>query len=157
MHTESRFSEVTDSLRNGFLADSVILAIAKVNRSGVVSDPEREVFNEAVSVLDSAMKGHQWLEDPQITATARSYANFFAQAMKALPEVQTSESFIENLGALKETALQLAQGEGVPPADRLQQLRIFFFNTAEAALERTEKLLEGENAAEALKWTVSTE
>ena len=114
MHTESRFSEVTDSLRNGFLADSVILAIAKVNRSGVVSSPEREVFDEAVPVLDSAMKGHQWLEDPQITATARSYANFFAQAMSALPEVQTSESLIENLGSLKRQHSSLHRARGCP-------------------------------------------
>ena len=157
MHTESRFSEVTDSFRNGFLADRVILAIAKVGRSGEVEGDDKLTFAEAAAMIESAIQGHNWIDNPQVTPKTPTYAMFFAQAVSALPEAQTSDVFVQNLGTLRETASQLAEGMHIPEEARLIKLRTFFFNASQAELERTEKLLEGENAAETFKWIVSGE
>ena len=157
MHSEHRFSDLTESLKNGFLVDNIVLALARAEKGEPLGEKERKLLREAASLLKSAEAGYQWLENPQVTSDTKSSATFFARAVNALPAVHASEVFLESISDLKATAEQLSSGELTPAREKIQLLRTFFYNAAQSELDRTEQLLAGEGSADVLEWTVTDE
>lgn len=155
MHSEYRFSDLTESLKNGFLADEIVLTLARAERGDLPGAHERKLLAQAVTLLTVAEEGSRWLDNPKLTGDSKTAATFFGRAVKALPNVYTSEVFLQRITELKETASQLSEGQGLPPVERIRFLRTFFFNAARSELDRTEELLDGESSIDALKWTVS--
>ena len=149
MYSEYWFSDLAGSLRGGFFADDVILTLAKLQKDGKTSPSGRAVLKKAADLLDMALKGHEWLNDPRFSEQSGTCASFFGQAVRALPTVSTSEAFVRNLDDLKRTALEIADG-GLPGPDEVDALRTFFFNASQMELERTEQLLEREAEADFL-------
>lgn len=143
MYSEYWFSDLTGSLQGGFFADDVILALAKVQASKKISPDERGILKRAADLLEMALKGHAWLDNPRITEQSGTCASLFGQAVRALPAISTSEVFVRNLGDLKRTALDIAEGR-LPKENKIDALRKFFFNASQLELDRTEQLLEHE-------------
>jgi hypothetical protein len=157
MHSEHRFSDLTESLKNGFLVDDIVLALARAEKGEPLGEKERKLLREAVSWLKSAEAGYRWLENPQMTSETKSSATFFARAVNALPTDLPSEVFLESISDLKATAEQLTRGESTPAREKIHLLRTFFYNTAQSELDRTEQLLAGEGSADILEWIVTDE
>jgi len=156
MHSEHRFSDLTESLKNGFLLDDIVLALARAEKGQPLGEKERKVLGEAVSILESAEAGYHWLDKPELTSETESSATFFARAVSALPTVHASEVFLENISDLKATAAQLSSGGSAPAPEKIQLLRTFFYNTSQSELDRTDQLA-GEGSADVLRWTVTDE
>jgi hypothetical protein len=157
MHSEHRFSDLTESLKNGFLVDDIVLALARAEKGQPLGENERKLLKDAVSLLKSAEAGYRWLENPQVTSETKSSATFFARAVNALPAVHASEVFLESISDLKATAEQLSTGESTPAIEKIHSLRTFFYKTAQSELDRTEQLLAGEESGDVLKWTATDE
>lgn len=157
MHSEHRFSDLTDSLKNGFFLDDIVLTLARAERGQPLGEKERGLLEKAVSILESAETGYHWLDNPELTSEAGSAATFFARAVNALPSVHASEAFLESISDLKATATLLSSGESIPAPEKIRVLREFFYNTAQSELDRTEQLLTGEGSADVLKWTATKE
>jgi len=157
MHSEHRFSDLTESLKNGFLVDDIVLALARAEKGERLGEKEQKLLREAVSLLKSAEAGYRWLENPQVTSETKSSATFFARAVNALPTVHASEVFLESISDLRTTAEQLSSGELTPAREKIHLLRTFFYNAAQSELDRTEQLLAGEGSADVLEWTVTDE
>ncbi len=158
MHSEHRFSDLTESLKNGFLVDDIVLALARAERGAALDEKDRRLLGRAVSILESAEAGYRWPDNPELTSETRSAATFFGLAVNALPQsVHASGAFLESISELKATAARLSSGESNPGREKIQMLRSFFRNAAQSELGRTEQLLAGEGSADALKWIVTGE
>jgi hypothetical protein len=157
MHSEHRFSDLTDSLKSGFLLDDIVLALARAGKGEHLSDKDRKLLGQAVSILEYAEVGYHWLDKPELTSETKSSATFFARAVNALPTVYANDVFLESISDLKTTAAQLSAGESTPAPEKINLLQTFFYNTAQSELDRTEGLLAGEGSADAMKWTVTDE
>jgi hypothetical protein len=157
MYSEHRFSDLTDSLKSGFLLDDIVLALARAGKGEQLSEKERKLLGQAVSILESAEAGYHWLDKPELTSETKSSATFFARAVNALPSVYANDVFLESISDLKATAAQLSSGESMPAPEKINLLQTFFYNTAQSELDRTEGLLADEGSADALKWTVTDE
>jgi len=155
MHSEYWFSDLTGSLKNGFFADGVILALSRILKNGAATSDDREILQKAASMLDMAICGHDWLDKPEVSSRAATCASFFGQAVKALPLVSTSAQFLEHLTALRETAKELSERESLPERERIAALRAFFFSAAQSELEKTEQLLDRESDVMALRWVAA--
>jgi hypothetical protein len=157
MHSEHRFSDLTDSLKSGFLLDDIVLALARAGKGERLGEKERKLLGQAVSILESAEAGYHWLDKPELTSETKSSATFFARAVNALPSVYANDVFLESISDLKATAAQLSSGESTPATEKINLLQTFFYNTAQSELDRTEGLLAGGGSADVLKWTVTDE
>jgi hypothetical protein len=155
MHPEHRFSDLTESLRNGFLVDDIVLALARAEKGEPLGEKDRNLLGDAVSILESAEAGFHWLDNPELTSETKSSATFFGRAVNALPSVHASKGFLESISDLKATATQLSKGDATPNSEKIHLLRTFFYNAAQIELDRTESLLAGDSGADALKWTVT--
>lgn len=151
MNSEYWFAELSKSLKNGFFADSVVLALARASRAKAVNDEQKALFRQVADVLQLAVEGSRWLDDPKMSERASTCASFFGQAVEAMSVSMTPQNFREEIEKLKLTANTLAKGE-VPAEDRLSELRTFFFNTGRTELEKTEYLMEGEKEIDRLRW-----
>ncbi len=157
IHSEHHFSDLTESLKNGFVLDDIVLALARAGKGESLNERERKLLKRAVSILESAEAGFHWLDKPELTSETNSSANFFARAVNALPSVYANDAFLESISNLKATATQLSSGAAVPVPEKIHLLQTFFYNTAQSELDRTEGLLSGEGSADILKWTVTDE
>ncbi len=157
MHPEYRFSEVAESLKNGFLADEIVLVVARTEKGHALEERDRAVLGRAAQILDAAMKGHGWVDNPRLSSETRALASLFGTAVSALPRVYTSEAFLEQIARLRDTALQMSKGEVPEEKERIRLLRTFFFNAAQSELDRTEQLLRGEGGSEFLEWIAFSE
>jgi len=157
MHSEHRFSDLTESLKSGFLLDDIVLALARAGKGETLDNSDRLLLEKAVSLLQSAEAGYHWLDKPELTSETNSSATFFARAVNAMPSVYANEAFLEKVSELKAIAEELSSGRSVPAPDKIHQLQTFFYNTSQSELERTEGLLSGEGGADILKWTVMDE
>ena len=155
MYSEHRFSDLADSLRNGFLLDEIVLALARAEKGEPLGEKERDLLQKAVSMLQSAEVGYHWLDKPELTSETSSSATLFARAVSALPKVHAPDAFLENITDLKATAAELSKG-GSPPVQKVQLLRTFFYNTSQSELDRTDQLV-GEGSVDILRWTAIDE
>ena len=155
MHSEHRFSDLTESLKNGFLIDDIVLALARAEKGEALGEKERDILKNAVSLLESAETGYRWLDNPRVTTDTA--ATFFGRAVNALPGVHASGVFLRSITEFKDTAAKLSSGEAAPEREKIQLLRTFFRNAAQAELDRTEQLLAGEGSADVLKWVATDE
>jgi hypothetical protein len=156
MHSEHRFAELSESLKNGFLLDDIVLALARAERGQPLSEKDRKVLNKAVFILERAEEGYHWLDKPELNSQTQSAATFFSRAVNALPAVDASDAFLERISNLKTTAALLSNGQPTQP-EKIGLLRLFFYNTAQSELGRTDQLLSGEGTADVLKWAVTKE
>lgn len=151
-----RFAELSESLKNGFLSDEVVLAVARAQRGSPVSEVDRAVLRRAAAVLDAAIQGHDWLDNPTLTTSRKHAATDFGRAVRALPRVHTSQDFVQTMRGLREAAVALAEGNLIEE-DRIKELRSFFFNSGRSELDRTEELLSGGDGTDVVGWTTSDE
>lgn len=156
MHPDYRFAGLSESLKNGFLSDEVVLAVARAQRGFPVSDADKAVFKRAVAVLDAAIQGYDWFDDLRLTTSTKHAATDFGRAVRALPRVHTSQAFVETIKELRQTAEALAHGKPIEE-NRMTELRAFFFNSSRSELDRTEELLSGGHGTDVLGWTASDE
>jgi hypothetical protein len=64
MHSEHRFSDLTESLKNGFLVDGIVLALARAEKGESLGEKERKLLEKAVSIRESAEAGYAGLISP---------------------------------------------------------------------------------------------
>jgi hypothetical protein len=57
MSSEQWLGELTQSLKNGFLADSLVLEVARVTRDSRISEEQKALFEKAREILSNAKKG----------------------------------------------------------------------------------------------------
>lgn len=157
MHTEHQFADLAQSLKKGLLADQIVLALARVEKNQKVSHEERAILEKATAVLELVREGHNWLNTLKVTNETSLGANYFGQAVEALPSVSNSAIFIENLDSLKKTAQQLARGAEIPKQTQIRELRTFFFNLGSVESDRTDQLLSGESESKSPLWLPKSE
>jgi hypothetical protein len=153
MHSEHRFSDLTESLKSGFLLDNIVLALARAEKGESLGENDRRLLEKAVSLLKYAEIGYYWLDKPELTSETNSSATFFARAVNAMPSVYANDAFLEKVSELKAVAEDLSTGRSMPAPEKIHLLQTFFYNTAQSELERTEGLLSGEGDADIIKWT----
>jgi len=151
MNSEYWFGELAQSLKSGFFADSVVLELARIARGKTVTEPQKQLFGKVSEVLQLAVEGSRWLDDPKMSEKASTCASFFGQAVEAMSVSMTPEVFVRVVENLKLSADVLAKGE-IPAEERLAELRTFFFNTGRTELEKTEYLMNGEKETDRLRW-----
>jgi len=157
MHAGFRFSELSDSLKNGFLADQVVLALARAEKGQSLSELERNNLKKAADLLEYAKEGHRWLDHPKLNDSTSTFAASFGQAMDALPDITSSEDFLQHVSTLHSAAVQLAEGK-IPEKEQIRALRTFFFNAGRTQLSKTTDLLKGESKAPStLRWKATRE
>lgn len=156
MHPEHRFSDLVESLKNGFLVDDIVLALARAEKGQALGEKDRVILKNAVTLLEKAEAGYRWLDDPKITTETKASANFFGRAVSAMPKDYPPEVFLQSIHELKGIASQLSSSEVRPPVEKIHLLRTFFFNTAQSELDRTEQILTGESGGDVLKWTATS-
>jgi hypothetical protein len=152
MRTEHQFADLTESLRKGLLADEILLALARAEKQQRVTDNDRAVFAKAVEILNLIEEGHGWLDTLKLSRQTRLGANYFSQAVEALPQISSSESFVKNLEHLKHIAQQLAADSNLPAEADMKELRAFFFKSSQIESDRTDNLLSGEHDSKSHSW-----
>lgn len=93
-----RFAELSESLKNGFLSDEVVLAVARAQRGSPVSEVDRAVLRRAAAVLDAAIQGHDWLDNPTLTTSTKHAATDFGRAVRAPPSAHIAGFRPNNAG-----------------------------------------------------------
>jgi hypothetical protein len=156
MNSEYWFGELSQSLKNGFFADSVVLQLARISSAKSVTDEQKQLFRKVSEVLQLAVEGSRWLDDPKMSEKASTSANVFGQAVDAMSVSMTltPEVFAKQIEKLRLTADELASGK-VLSNEKLKDLRTFFFNTGRTELEKTEYLMSGEKEVDRLRWLVA--
>jgi hypothetical protein len=157
MRTEHQFADLAESLRKGLLADQILLALARVEKQRKVPDEDRNVFAKAVEILNLIEEGHSWLDTLKLSRQTRLGANYFSQAVEALPQINNSESFVKNLENLKRIAQQLAVESNLPEEADMRELRAFFFKSSQLESDRTDHLLSGEHDSKSHSWLQNDE
>jgi hypothetical protein len=133
------FSEVSKSLRDGFFADNVVLALARVKRDSAVTEDQKELFGRAYKLLSDAIAGYEWIDKPTFTAESANHASLFGQVVRALTISSAPADFVAYLGDVRGTAERLANGR-VPKASEINKLRRFFANHSRAEMEHSDQL-----------------
>lgn len=154
MNSEYWFGELSQSLKNGFFADSVVLELARIPKSKAVTNEQKELFSKVSDVLQLAVEGSRWLDDPKMSERASTCANVFGQAVEAMAVSMTPAVFERQIQKLKLTANELASGK-IPSDEKLKDMRTFFFNTGRTELEKTEYLMSDEKEFDRLRWLVA--
>lgn len=157
MHTEHSFADLTESLKKGLLDDQIVLVLARLEKSGSLTDGDRETLKKAVNILDLAKQGHAWLSNRTFTRQTSLGASYFGQAVEVMQDARSSAKFMENLELLKSTAQELAAGSTIPDKQRLHELRNFFFNASQIESDRTDQLLFGDADSKSLAWLAKGE
>jgi hypothetical protein len=135
------FGTVSKSLRDGFFADNVVLALAKAKRDNAVSAKDRDLFGRAEKFLADAIAGYQWIDEPRFTGDSAKHASLFGQAVRALKIPYAPSDFVAYLEGLRDTAHGLATGE-IPDAKKISRLREFFASHSRAEMEYSDQLFE---------------
>lgn len=135
------FGTVSKSLRDGFFADNVVLALAKVKRDGLVVAEDRERFERAERFLADAIAGYQWIDEPRFTGESAKHASLFGQVVRALKIPYAPAEFVAHLEGLRDTAHDLAIGE-IPDAKKIGTLREFFASHSRAEMEYSDQLFD---------------
>ena len=135
------FGTVSKSLRDGFFADNVVLALARAKRDDAVSAKDRDLFGRAEKFLADAMTGYQWIDEPRVTGDSAKHASLFGQVVRALRIPYAPADFVAYLNELQNTSQELARGE-IPDAKKMGKLREFFANHSRAEMEYSDQLFE---------------
>jgi hypothetical protein len=135
------FGTVSKSLRDGFFADNVILALARAKRDSAVSAKDRELFGRAEKFLADAIAGYQWIDEPRFTGDSAKHASLFGQVVRALKVTCAPADFVACLKELQSTAHDLSTGE-IPDARKISSLREFFASHSRAEMEYSDQLFE---------------
>ncbi len=141
MFSESKFSDLTESLASGFFADDVIMALARYAKTQTVTEKDELALKQAVIFLEAVLEGHDWMDNPQVSRNSMESAKAFSRAVRATTPSLSSKLFVEYIKDLLNVARQLFSERTADPtkADRLRQ---FFGNYGRAELVRTENILE---------------
>ena len=141
MFSESRFSDLTESLASGFFADKVVLALARFQKSTTLDPSDEPLLKEAVHFFKKVLDGHDWMDNPQLSRNSMESATAFSQAVRARSPHISSKDFVQYIKGLCETANQLLKKEP-PDQEKVRILREFFSNYGRSELVRTENLLQ---------------
>jgi hypothetical protein len=147
------FGTVSKSLRDGFFADNIVLALAKAKRDNALSAKDRELFERAEKFLVDAIAGYQWIDDPRLTGDSAKHASLFGQVVRALKIPYTSPDIVAYMEGLRDTAHDLATGE-IPDAKKISSLREFFASHSRAEMEYSDQLFEVARSGPAWKLVV---
>jgi hypothetical protein len=147
------FGTVSKSLRDGFFADNVVLALAKAKQEGVVITKDRELFERAEKFLTDAITGYKWIEEPRFTGDSAKHASLFGQVVRALSIHYAPADFVAYLQGLRDTTHDLATGE-IADAKKISSLREFFANHSRAEMEFSDQLFETERGRGGPAWKV---
>lgn len=135
------FGTVSKSLADGFFADKVVLALARVKRDSTVSQEQRELFSRAAKFLTDAISGYEWVDNPRFTGDSAKHASLFGQVVRAMTITSAPANFVAHLGQLRDVAQKLAEG-GIPEANEINYLRQFFSSHSRAEMEHSDRLFE---------------
>ena len=141
MFSESKFSDLTESLASGFFADKVVLALARFQKAGKLNREDERVLQKAVEFLRKVIDGHNWMDNPQLSRNSVESASAFSQVVRAMSSSFSSRNFVNYIKGLLTTAEQLVDQK---PVDDKQvgMLRNFFTNYGLSELVRTENLFQ---------------
>jgi len=141
MFSESRFSDLTESLASGFFADKVVLAIARFQKSRTLNPSDELLLEEAVQFFKKVIEGHDWMDNPRLSKNSMESATAFSQAVRARSPHVSSKNFVDYIQDLLNTANQLLQ-QKTADQNKIAILREFFSNYGRSELVRTENLLQ---------------
>lgn len=141
MFSESRFSDLTDSLASGFFADDVIMALARYGKTRRVNEKDEPVLQRAVRFLEAVLEGHNWMDNPQVSRNSMESAKAFSRAVRATTSSLSSKRFVEYIEDLLNVAKELVSQKTVD-GTKAERLREFFGNYGRTELVRTENILE---------------
>jgi hypothetical protein len=141
MFSESKFSDLTESLASGFFADKVIFALARFQKTKELNSQELSVLQQVVEFFKKVIVGHNWLDNPQLSRNSVESASYFSQVVRAMSPSVSSENFVTYIRELQDTAEKLAAQRTVDDA-QVENLRKFFSKYGLSELVRTENLLQ---------------
>jgi hypothetical protein len=141
MFSESRFSDLTDSLASGFFADDVIMVLARYGKTRSLNEKDEPVLQRAVRFLERVLEGHDWMDKPEVSRNSMESAKAFSRAVRATTHSLSSKLFVEYIENLLNVAKQLVS-EKTADATKAERLREFFGNYGRTELVRTENILE---------------
>lgn len=141
MFSESKFSDLTESLASGFFADKVVLAVARFQKAGKLNTEDEPVVQRAVEFFRKVIDGHNWMDDPQLNRNSVESASAFSQVVRAMSPSVSSKNFVTYIQDLQDTAKKLAAQRTVDDA-QVENLRKFFSNYGRSELVRTENLFQ---------------
>ena len=141
MFSESKFSDLTESLASGFFADKVILTLARFQKTKELNGNDVSVFLQVVEFFKKVIAGHNWLDNPQLSRNSVESASYFSQVVRAMSPSVSSKDFDTYIKDLQDTANKLAT-ERMADNVKVENLSEFFSNYGLSELVRTENLLQ---------------
>jgi hypothetical protein len=141
MFSESKFSDLTESLASGFFADKVVLALARFQKTKELNSNDVSVLLQVVEFFKKVIAGHNWMDNPQLSRNSVESATAFSQVVRAMSPSVSSKNFVTYIQDLQDTANKLAAQRTVDDA-QVENLRKFFSNYGLSELVRTENLLQ---------------
>lgn len=141
MFSESKFSDLTESLASGFFADKVVLAVARVQKAGKLNGEDQPVLRRVVEFFKKVIEGHNWMENPQLSRNSVESASAFSQVARAMSPTVSLKDFLSYIGLLLNTAEQLLDLKPVE-SKQIGKLRDFFSSYGRSELIRTESLFQ---------------
>ncbi|MBU1936505.1 hypothetical protein KKG05_03835 [bacterium] len=154
MRSGGWFGEIAKSLRDGFFADRVILALAKAQRNGgTIPEESKELFVKTSMFLRDAITGYGWIDKPSFSSDSANHASLFGQALRAMEISSASSDFIVYLTELKATADEIAAGRS-PGNSQLTKLRAFFVSHSTAEMQHSNELSEMGKKRGELAWGI---
>jgi hypothetical protein len=141
MFSESKFSDLTESLASGFFADKVVLALARFQKTGNLNKEDEPVLKRAVEFFKKVIEGHNWMDNPQLSRNSVESASAFSQVVRAMSTSVSSKEFVIYIKGLLATAEQLVDLKPVEDK-QVGKLRDFFSHYGLSELVRTENLFQ---------------
>jgi hypothetical protein len=134
MHFDRWLEDADSAMRLGGLADRVVLALARVQHSGVeqLRPADKSALQDAVLFLERAKRGFDWLDQGLVSSNSRSFVSSFSAAARSFGG--SPATFVHEMEQLEDTLNRLAVENPVEDS-RLHTTRQFFGRLASEAAD----------------------
>ena len=141
MHEPDRtLGLMTEAMREGNILDKVILSLAKFSLGIALVEQDRQGLQEVIAYLESAKRGCNWFNNPEVSTDSQASAFSFDTAASSWSrEVSTRERFLQDIDSIIDTVKRVSEAK--PYNDEsLKRARLFFDRAFRHCIERFSKL-----------------
>lgn len=154
MFAERSLSWVNQAFRDGSLADSVVLALAKLSAGRPLNPDDRRALEQATAFLSQARDGFLWAKEPTVSSESRACASLLERVVQTSGSAPTSSNLLADIESMLATLRAiLADPPAVTPDQAaLQQVRAFFGRVLKGSVTQLHELLSPFEAPRKAEW-----
>jgi len=141
MISRQAFSKLSNHLKDGFFADSVILALTKIKNKKKLNDKELKAINDARAFLSNILEGSNWINNNCHEKVKSVYA--YGEVVSILPSLKTTNDLVDYINNLINLIDKISNSTSLTQID-VEPLIEFFKKYAKKQLLATENILYNE-------------